>query len=154
MTGEVLECQLLAAPGYSHVPSENCYPAVGVFAKGIFQQILHIQSENVFQQEEVITAKEASGSSVLASLPGPRVGWRGSAAALARVPMHSSWMGPGSSQLLCSSSPTDREEVLKPSTEVHVLEGEKECCSKFVLFIYCFIFTSGFACCPCRWKES
>lgn len=94
MTGEVLECQLLAAPAYSHVPSKNCYPAVGLFAKGIFQQILHIQSENVFQQEEAITAQEASGSSALASRPGPRVGQRGSAAALARVPTHRSGMGP------------------------------------------------------------
>lgn len=32
-------------------------------------------------------------------------------------------------QLLCSSSPADTEGVLKPSTEVHGLEGKKECCS-------------------------
>lgn len=35
---------------------------------------------------------------------------------------------PRSLQLLCSSSTADRERVLKPSTQVHWLEG-KECCS-------------------------
>lgn len=85
--------------------------------------------ENVFQQEEVIIVKEASGSSALALCPGPCGGWRSSAMAVVRVPRHSLWTGPGCSQLL-SSSPTDIEGVLNPSTEVHGLEGKEECCSK------------------------
>lgn len=95
MTGEVLECQLLAAPVCLCVTSKNCYTAVDTFAKGVFQPILHIQSWNVFQQEETIVMKEAFGSTALELCPGLCLGWRGNAMVASHLPRHSSWNGPG-----------------------------------------------------------
>lgn len=154
MMGEVPERQLLVAPAYPHVPSKNCNTAVGMFAKGIFQPILHVQSGNVFQREEVIIAKEASGSSALALRPGLCMGWRDSAVAVAHIPRHSSWTGPGSSRLLSSSSPTDIEGVLNPALKFMAWKERRNATlNKFDVFIYGFIFTSVFACCPYRWKQ-
>lgn len=106
------------APVFSCVPSKNCYAVVGIFAKGVFQPILQVQSGNTFQQEEGITAHSLC------------VRWRGSAMVVARIPSHSLWTGPGSSQLCSSSFPEKIEGVRKPSTDVHGLEGKKECCSR------------------------
>lgn len=93
--GEVLECQLLATPVCVCVTSKNCNAAVDTFAKGIFQPVLHIQSWNVSQQEEVIMMKEAFGSTAFALHPGPCLGWRGNAVAVSHLRRHSSWTGPG-----------------------------------------------------------
>jgi len=115
---EVLECQLLVQSG---VRSKNSYTAVGIFAKGIFRPILHIQRGNVFQQAEEIVVKQAAGSSALALCPG--LAW-------VERQCHSPWAGPGSSQLLSSASPTDIKGILKPSTEVCGLGGKTKRCSK------------------------
>lgn len=93
VTGEVLECQLLATQVCLCVISTNYYTAVDTFAKGIFQPILHIQSWNVFQQEELIMMKEAFGSIALALRPGPCLGWRGNAVTVSHLPRHSLWTG-------------------------------------------------------------
>lgn len=149
VTGEVLECQLLAAPAYSHVPSKSWFICKG-----------HFSTNFTHSEWECIPAgrsnhSEGSFWQLCACIaPRPTRGTEGqcrSAGTCSHAPLGD---GPSSLQLLSSSSPTDSEGVLKPSTEVCGLEGEKECCSKFVLFIYGFIFTSGFACCPYRWKQS
>lgn len=109
--GEVLECQLLATLVCVCVISKNCYTAVDTFAKGFFQPILHIQSWNVSQQEEVIMMKEAFGSAALALLPGLCLGWRGNAVAVSHLHTHSSWTGPGA----CSYSVLLPQQIQKGS---------------------------------------
>lgn len=121
---------------YLCVPGKSCYTTVGIFANGLFQSISHVQSGNVFQQEEVIVVKEPSGSSAPGLCPGLCEGWRSSVTVGTRVPRHGPWTGPGTSQLPSSSSPTGIEGFLKHSSEVHGLEIKKERCSKYVLFIY------------------